>query len=158
YYKKPNFIGAKIHPAYARRAINAPQTRALVHKIAEYGKPLLIHTYGAGTPTQILDLVKDCPILPIIMGHGGADAWREAAEVVRQCENVYMEFCCSVLETDKVRRSIEIAGDDRILFGSDLDLIHPAFIAGCYEEAKLSRAEMENILYKNASRIFGLKP
>lgn len=158
YYKKPNFVGAKIHPSYARRPINAPQTRALVRKIAEYGKPLLIHTYGAGTPGQILDLAGDCPNLPIIMGHGGADAWREAAEVVRQSENVYMEFCCSGLETDKVRRSIGIAGDQKILFGSDLDLIHPAFIAGCYEEAKLSRAEMENILYKNASRIFGIKP
>jgi len=156
YYKKPNFVGAKIHPAYCRRAINAPQTRALVRKIADYGRPMLIHTYGQGTPGQILDLAKDCPNLPIIMGHGGADAWREAADVIRQCENVYLEFCCSGLETDKVRRVIQTAGDERILFGSDLDLIHPAFIAGCYEEACLTQAEKEKILYRNASRIFGL--
>ena len=157
YYKKPNFVGAKIHPAYCRRAINAPQTRALVRKVADYGKPLLIHTYGQGTPSQILDLAKDCPDLPIIMGHGGADAWREAADVVKQCKNVYMEFCCSILETDKVRRSIEIAGGaDQILFGTDLDLIHPGMIAGCYEEACLSRDEKEKILHQNASRLFGI--
>lgn len=157
YYKKPNFVGAKIHPAYCRRAINSPQTRALVRKVADCGKPLLIHTYGQGTPSQIIDLVKDCPDLPIIMGHGGADAWREAAEVVRQSENVYMEFCCSVLETDKVRRSIDIAGGaDKILFGTDLDLIHPGMIAGSYEEACLSQDEKEQILFRNASRIFGI--
>ena len=157
YYKKPNFVGAKIHPAYCRRAINSPQTRALVRKIADYGRPLLIHTYGQGTPSQILDLVKDCPDLPIIMGHGGADAWREAADVVKQSENVYMEFCCSLLETDKVRRSIDTTGGaDKILFGSDLDLIHPGMIAGSYEEACLSQDEKEKILYRNASRIFDI--
>ena len=155
YYSKPNFVGAKIHPAYCRKAINAPQTRALVRRIADYGKPMLIHTYGQGTPSQILDLAKDCPDLPIIMGHGGADAWREAAEVVKQSDNVYMEFCSSVIESDKIRRSIDIAGGaDRILFGSDLDLIHPGMVAGCYEEACLSQDEKEKILYRNASRIF----
>ena len=158
YFKKPNFVGAKIHPAYCRRPISSPQNRALVRKIAEYGRPLLIHTYGQGTPAQVLDLAQDCPDLPIIMGHGGADAWREAADVITKAENVYMEFCCSLLETDKVRRSIEIAGADRILFGSDLDLIHPGFVAGSYEEAGLSRDEKEKILYRNAARIFHIEP
>ena len=157
YYRKPNFVGAKIHPAYCRRLINSPQNKVLVRKIAEYGRPLLIHTYGSGAPAQILDLASECPKLPIIMGHGGADAWREAADVVKQAENVYMEFCCSVLETDKVRRTIEIAGADRILFGSDLDLIHPGFIAGVYEEAGLSQAEKEKVLCKNPSRIFDIQ-
>lgn len=158
YYKKPNFVGAKIHPAYCRRAINSPETKALVRKVAEYGRPLLIHTYGSGGPTQIADLAAECPELPIIMGHGGADAWREAANVVKQFGNVYMEFCCSALETHKVRRTIDIAGADRILFGSDLDLIHPGFIAGVYEEAGLTQEEKEKVLYKNASGIFGIQP
>jgi predicted TIM-barrel fold metal-dependent hydrolase len=158
YYKKPNFVGAKIHPAYCRLTINSSQNRALVRKIAEYGRPMLIHTYGGGGPNQVLELAKECPDLPIIMGHGGADAWREAAEVVKQAQNVYMEFCCSVLETDKVRRTVEIAGPDRILFGSDLDLIHPGFIAGVYEEAGLSRTDSEKVLYRNAARIFNIQP
>lgn len=158
YYKKTNFVGAKIHPAYCRQPINAPKTRALVRKIAEYGRPMLIHTYGPATPGQIRDIANDCPNLPIIMGHGGADAWREAAEVVRDCPNVYIEFCCSGLETDKVRRVIQVAGDDKVLFGTDLDLIHPAFVAGCYEEACLTPTEKEKILYKNALRLFGMEP
>jgi predicted TIM-barrel fold metal-dependent hydrolase len=155
YYKLPNFVGAKIHPSYCRQSINSPSTRKLVRKIAEYGRPLLIHTYGAGEPTKILDLAKDNPDLPIIMGHGGADAWREAADVISQTKNIYMEFCCSALEIDKVRRTIDLIGADHILFGSDFDLIHPGFIAGSYEEAGLTQEEKEKILYKNASRIFG---
>lgn len=158
YYKKPNFVGAKIHPAYCRLAINAPQMRAMIRKIAEYGRPVLIHTYGAGTAYQIRTLAEDCPDLPIIMGHGGADAWREAAEVAGQMKNVYMEFCCSVLETDKVRRSAEIAGADKLLFGTDLDLIHPGFIAGSYEEAGLSREDLEKVLYRTASKLFRIEP
>lgn len=158
YLKKPNFVGVKIHPTYCRQGINSAKTRSLIRKIADYGHPLLIHTYGAAGPEQVRALARECPELPIIMGHGGADAWREAAEVVNDTDNVYMEFCCSVLETDKVRRTVEIAGSDRILFGSDLDLIHPGFIAGVYEEAGLARVDKEKILYRNASKLFGIEP
>lgn len=157
YLRKPNFVGAKIHPAYCRLGINAPKTRALLREIEKYGKPVLIHTYGVGAPSQIQDIARDCPNLRFIMGHGGADAWREAADVIKAMDNVYMEFCCSGLETDKVRRTVEIAGADRVLFGSDLDLIHPGFIAGSYEEAGLGREDLEKVLYKNAERIFGIQ-
>lgn len=154
YCGKPDFVGVKIHPTYCRQAIDSPQTKALVGKIAEYGRPLLIHTYGDGAPTQVLGLAGDFPELPMIMGHGGASAWREAADVVSKRDNIYTEFCCSSQETNKVRRTLEIAGADRLLFGSDLDLIHPGFIAGVYEEAGLSQDEKEKILHKNAARLF----
>jgi len=158
YLRKPNFVGAKIHPAYCRLPINAPKTRALLREVEKYGKPVLIHTYGSGMPSQIQDVARDCPNLPFIMGHGGADAWREAADVIKSMDNVYLEFCCTGLETDKVRRTVETAGSDRVLFGSDLDLIHPGFIAGSYEEAGLGREDLEKVLYKNAARIFGIQP
>ncbi len=158
YLKKPNFIGVKIHPAYCRQPTNSPKNRALLREVERYGKPVLIHTYGAGTPSQIQDVARDCPNLQFIMGHGGSDAWREAADVIKSMDNVYLEFCSSGLETDKVRRTVEIAGADRILFGSDLDLIHPGFIAGSYEEAGLGREDLEKILYKNAAALFGISP
>jgi len=158
YAKKPNFVGAKIHPGYCKVPINAPKTKLLVRKVQEYGLPLLIHTYGAGGPAQAAELARECPACPIIMGHGGADAWREAAEFARDVKNLYMEFCCSVLETGKVRRSIEIAGADKVMFGSDIDLLHPGFIAGVYEEAGLTQEEKEKVLYKNASAVFGIQP
>lgn len=158
YLNKPNFVGAKIHPAYCRIGINSPGMRALLREIEKYRKPVLIHTFGPGTPSQIRDVARDCPNLPFIMGHGGADAWREAAEVVKTMDNVYMEFCCSAHETDKVRRTVETAGADRVLFGTDLDLIHPGFVAGVYEEAGLGGGDLEKILYRNAVSIFGIEP
>lgn len=157
YLGRPNFVGVKIHPAYCRIGINSPKMRSLLREIERYRKPVLIHTFGPGTPSQVQDVARDCPHLPFIMGHGGADAWREAADVVKAMENVYMEFCCSALETDKVRRTVETAGADRVLFGSDLDLIHPGFIAGSYEEAALSRDDAEKILYRNAESLFGIE-
>jgi predicted TIM-barrel fold metal-dependent hydrolase len=158
YLRKPNFVGAKIHPAYCRLGINTPKMRSLLREIEKYRKPVLIHTFGPGTPSQIQDVARDCPNLPFIMGHGGADAWREAADVISAMDNVYMEFCCSAHETDKVRRTVELAGADRVLFGTDLDLIHPGFVAGVYEEAGLGRDDLEKILYRNAVSIFGIEP
>ncbi len=158
YLARPNFVGVKIHPAYCRLGINSAKTLALLREIEKYRRPVLIHTYGAGTPSQIQSVARECPELPFIMGHGGADAWREAAEVIRDTENVYMEFWCSGLETDKVGRSVGIAGAERILFGTDLDLIHPGFIAGSYEEASLGTEDLEKILYRNAVSLFGVQP
>lgn len=158
YLQKPNFVGVKIHPMYARQPADSPQTRKLVQKVAEYGRPLLIHTFGQGAPLQVLQLARECPNLPIIMGHGGADAWREAVYVMQQADNLFAEFCCTIHETGKVRRSIDAVGVDRILFGSDLDLLHPGFIAGVYEEAGLSPDEIKKILYGNARRLFKIQP
>jgi predicted TIM-barrel fold metal-dependent hydrolase len=158
YLRKPNFVGVKIHPMYAHQPADSPDTRRLVRKVAEYGRPLLIHTFGPGAPYSVLRLALDCPDLPIIMGHGGADAWREAVDVMRQADNLYMEFCCTIHEAGKVRRTIDAVGADRILFGSDLDLLHPGFIAGVYEEADLTPDEMHKILFENASRLFNIQP
>ena len=157
YFKKPNFVGAKMHPMYNRLDGNSRQTRKLAQKIAEYGKPLLIHTFGRGEPAKMFELARDCPNLKIIMGHAGGDDWRGAVEVLRQTPNTYMEFCATVHETDKVRRSVDAVGADRIMFGTDLDLINPAFTAGVYEESSLTTDEKERILYKNAMELFGIE-
>jgi len=154
YLAQPNFVGVKIHPAYCGQAINSSGIKALASEIEKRGVPLLIHTYGAGEPAKVEELANHAPGLSIIMGHGGAGAWREAAQVLSRTKNTYAEFCASFCDRGKVEESVRIAGADRILFGSDMDLIAPEYILGMYEEAGLLPEDQAKVMHSNAARLF----
>ena len=52
-----------------------------------------------------------------------------------------------------VRRAIDRVGTDRIVFGTDLDVIVPAYGLGIYYEANLTIKEDQKIMSENARRI-----
>ena len=52
-----------------------------------------------------------------------------------------------------LRRAIDTVGADRIVFGTDMDLIVPAFALGIYQDADLSPEEDRLIMAENARRI-----
>lgn len=155
YLGKPRFVGLKVHPGYARAAIDGEAMRELTRVAVALGPvPFLIHTMGAGEPAKIGRLAKEFPEAPIIMAHGGGAAWQEALEVVKQTKNTYVEFCSSRCELGKVRRAIGEVGADRILFGTDLGLFDPAYNLGTYESADLTIAEQAAIMRDNALKLF----
>lgn len=155
YLKLPNFVGVKFHPSYAAISIDAPETREIVAAFAHTKAPFLIHTWGAGEVAKIGRLAESFPEVPIIMGHGGADGWRQAIDVLKTTTNTYTEFCNSQVEPGRIRTTIDAVGSDRILFGSDAGLFDPAFCVGLYEEADLTPEEQKAILHDNAMRLFG---
>lgn len=156
YLKLPKFVGVKLHPAYAGVSIDSEAVRRLAAEVAKRNVPFLIHTWGYGEPSKILKLAEDYPGMPIIMGHGGAVAWREAIEVLGKTSNVYTEFCTSQCHIGKVRETIRAVGYDRILFGTDLGLFDPTHVLGTYEEAELNVEEEAAIMRDNAAKLFGL--
>lgn len=155
YLDCPNFVGVKYHPGYARMSIDAEQTRKLVAHFASKEVPFLIHTWGPGEVVKIGRLAEQFPELPIIMGHGGGDGWREATHVLKNTRNTYTEFCNSTSDPAKLRTTIDGAGVGRVLFGTDAGLFDPAYCVGIYEEADLTADEQSAILHDNAARLFG---
>ena len=90
------------------------------------------------------------PDLPVIIGHGlGEDGIRLAADT----PNVYLEMSGSYPYRGALRRAIDTVGADRIVFGTDMDLIVPAFALGIYHDADLSPDEDRLIMAENARRI-----
>ncbi len=156
YLAMPKFVGVKLHPAYAGVSIDSDATRRLAAEVARYQVPWLIHTMGPGEPAKIKKLANEFPEMPIIMGHGGAAAWPEAIEVITSVANVYTEVCTSQAHRTKVRATIDTAGTDRLLFGTDLGLFDPAYGLGVYEEAGLNTEEESAIMRENAKRLFKL--
>lgn len=154
YLADPKFVGLKMHPAYSRSPIDGEGALRIARRIEGKGVPFLIHTMGPGECARIGRLAEQIPDVPIIMGHGGAAAWRESLGVVRNTGNTYVEFCCSTEEYGKIRQVLDAVGPERVMFGSDLGLFDPAYNLGTYEEAGLTPEEEAAVMRDNAQRLF----
>jgi predicted TIM-barrel fold metal-dependent hydrolase len=84
------------------------------------GLPVLFHD---GTPPftsslQIGWLAERYPDCAMILGHGGLkDLAITAAQCARRYPNVYLQTCATTLLS--LRRALELAGPQKILYGSD---------------------------------------
>lgn len=148
-------VGIKLHPDYSKVAVNAPATVELIRELEGFCPVYLVHTYSVAQARGIAEVARAFSKLSFIMGHTGGTSWREALEAVKELPNVYVEPCASYMDRDKVTMSVRILGKDRVLFGSDVTLINPAFLIGLVEAAGLSQEEKQAIYYDNAARLFG---
>jgi hypothetical protein len=155
HFANPSFVGAKIHPSYSCSPIGSERTQALIAEVAARGKPLLIHTWGAQEVEALNAATQDAGP-PVIMGHAGGDAWREGIRAAAQNPRLYLEFCCSYAERDMIGQALALAGASKMLFGSDLTLLHPGLMLGMLDSVEMSDAERASIVAGNARRIFGL--
>lgn len=150
------FVGIKLHPSYSREAANSPNTLALLNLLPA-DKVVLVHTWGPSGVSQVSELARSSPTRAVIMGHmGGTEeaGWKASIEAAAQIPNVYLEICGSLLQYDRIGEAVRRLGSKRILFGSDMTLISPAFALGQVLDARIKEREKEQILRENALRLF----
>jgi predicted TIM-barrel fold metal-dependent hydrolase len=152
YYQFDNFVGAKIHCEYSHQPTAGPRMRALFAEIAKRGKPVKIHNDGPGWVEAIRDLARAHPHLPIIIAHGGPMG---TGRIVADVPNVYLEFCGSGATRGVIRDALEAVGPERLMFGTDQDLLPPGFVLGTYYDAGFTPEQAEMVMYSNAQRLFG---
>ena len=70
---------------------------------------------------------------------------------------MHLELCTSYPEQNVYRRAIDAVGAERVLFGTDLEMISPAFVYGSIWEAGLSDGEARLVFRDNARRLLGLE-
>ena len=105
---------------------------------------------AADVTSMLLAVGKRYPNLPIILGHGMGE---DGIELVKKTKNIHLELSGSFPEAGAVRRAINRVGADRIVFGTDLDVIVAGYGLGIYYEANLSPEEDRMIMAENARRI-----
>ncbi len=154
-FRNDRFVGVKLHPRLSGRPTGSEDIRALFDHISPYGKPVLIHNDGPDYARAILEIARAHPTLPIIIAHAGPSRPDVAAfEAAAQADNLYLEFATTFPWRGAVRTAIDIAGKERVLFGSDFPLIDPGYVLGHYQEADLSAEEERAIMWENAVRLF----
>jgi predicted TIM-barrel fold metal-dependent hydrolase len=160
YLSQPKFVAAKIHPLYCRQKINCPNGHRLLRALVERDCPLLLHTYSSPleSPWNAVPIAEANPDLPIILAHMGGDAWLEGTAAAKESANLYLDFCATWADADKVAWAVQELGAERVLFGSDYTLFDPAHTLGMIEEAAVSAEAKALILRGNAERLFGISP
>jgi predicted TIM-barrel fold metal-dependent hydrolase len=159
----PRFRGVKFHPwlqAFAPSMLQETMV-ALLQLAATYDVPVLFHdgTPPYSTTYQIAALARLVPESKVVLGHAGsADYADAAAQLIRDIPNLYGNYCGS--RPGELLYLIEIAGPDRIIFGSDFGAagwrLLPERIDNVLE-AGLNDADLDLVLYANAARLLHLE-
>jgi predicted TIM-barrel fold metal-dependent hydrolase len=156
YRDHPRFVGFKVHTSYSDTAMGEPRMADLFAMLEEHGKPLLIHTWGAGAVRSLAGLAQRYPQLPILVAHAGGDAWREAIEVAQRNPNLHLDFAISSPERERIERAVAALGAERVMFGSDATLFDPLYMLSCFAEAEMAEHDRALVMGGNALRLFGL--
>lgn len=81
----------------------------------------------------------------------------EAVEAATECPNIYLETCTSFGEHGTIEFLVEGAGEDRVLFGSDMPLMDARLQVGRIVTADLSDEVKCKVLGLNTIKLLGLQ-
>jgi predicted TIM-barrel fold metal-dependent hydrolase len=166
YLGSDKFVGVKYNGEYSRAAACAVENREVFDLLEKhYRKPLLLHSWGLpehgnavaySLPSQARELALAHPDLKIVMGHMGGPEWMAAIRAALDAPNLYLDTCASYADRDKVGTAARMLGADRVLFGSGATEGNLHMQKGAILDAALSPNERFQVLYGNASRVFGI--
>lgn len=156
YLPLDDFVGVKIHPRLSGVPCDAPRMAELFAEVAARSSLLLMHTVDRYAAHQMAEFARQYPQLNIVLGHSGHTDSDEAARVAAETPNIYLEFCCEWPGAGKVERALQICGPGKIVFGTDADLLEPAFTRGMFEAADLTPEQAQLIYWDNAAGLLGI--
>lgn len=159
--------GVKLHPDYQDFFVDDPKMFPIYDAISELG---LIVTFHMGkdplspakvhaSPAALASVIAQFPKMKIIAAHlGGMAMYREAEEQLAG-KNLYFDtsMCDRMCPPEQFERTVRSHGSERILFASDCPWSRSADIFAYIERTSLSAAEKENIYWRNAVQLLGIK-
>lgn len=157
--------GFKMHPAVQLVRPDDARAMQLYRLAGERNLPILWHCGPVGIEMawpRHLSQVKyyekplaENPKTRFVLGHAGALQFDEALELVKKYPNAYLETSSQGLHG--LRRILDGAPEDRILFGSDWPFYHQAVpLAKVLILTHDRPALRRKILHDNAVRLLGL--
>lgn len=173
--------GIKMHPYVEDYIVDDPALDILYETCLELDIPLLFHnglvTFSTwpsdepgkvkttkynciGFPNQFAAVLEKYPKLKIIFAHFGGNFYREFLCLTERFENAYFDTAWLRHYAERmfppqdihawIAHAVKILGSEKILFGGEGTL--PEDIL----QLNISETEKENILYKNAQKLFKL--
>ena len=138
---------------------DVPQVNPIMEYAEENGIPVLFHAFKKTTPQvpnettgiHVANIARRYPKTKILMAHIGGNCY-DGLPAIRDCKNVFVDFCGSIFSGDMINYAAEYVGADRILFGTDMPggyLINVGQVLG----ADLTEEERDKIFYKNAQKL-----
>ncbi|MEV4160343.1 amidohydrolase family protein [Nonomuraea dietziae] len=148
--------GVKIHPDVHQCPLDDPR----YDPVWELGLPVLAHGQTDSPwsdPARFAVVAARHPGVPLLMGHTGLwpYGFAHAARLAADHPNLYLETCGSKMTGRWIARLAEVAGADRVLFGSDSCFLDLRVGYGRIALASLGEADRALIQGGNLARILG---
>ena len=161
----------KLHPFHSNEKPNGEKVRPYLELAKKYNLAVVSHTGGceAAHPKYLYEAAKIYPTVPFVMVHMGLGTDnQEALNLLGKAENLYGDTTWVPMST--TLEAIRRYGSGKMIFGSDMPIdgvdtyrYNPKGERSLYQDyfhvlpTKISKEEYEDLMYKNAMRVFGLK-
>lgn len=117
-------VGVKLW--VARRA-NTPELDPIIERAAALRAVIFQHTWfktggnppGESTPTDVAELARRHPSVPIVCGHTGGN-WELGIRTIRGVKNLYADVAGSDPTAGFVEMAVRELGANRVIYGSDV--------------------------------------
>jgi predicted TIM-barrel fold metal-dependent hydrolase len=157
------YVGFKLLPDYHKYPLNGDKFKKIYEFANERGLLLLSHTWGYSQynpPQMIAELAKQYSNITFLMGHSAPGECDVAIEVASTMPNVYLDLCDTHRLSGMVRKMVEAASSEKVLFGTDLPWYDPHYCLGSVLFSGISDPDMQNIIHHNAVRLLNgiIKP
>lgn len=151
------FQGIKLHPLVHAFLPNSEVVFPIMEEARRARCPVLIHSGHPpfSLPWSIGELAenyRDVTIVMLHMGHGHGVYIEAAINTARRYDNICLETSGMPMHT-KVREAVEILGEDRVMYGSDVPFHDPAIEIARVTASGLSKSKLDRVFYTNASEI-----
>ncbi len=150
------FVGLKFLAGY-HGPLACPEYDYALDFAAERRCPVLSHTWSnAPTMADVERAAKARPRLKLIMAHqggGSAEMTDQYVKVMKDYPNLYMEICGSLYNRYSMEEIVELAGEDRVIFGTDLINVEPRYDFARVVLSTLTDSVKKKILAENYLRL-----
>jgi predicted TIM-barrel fold metal-dependent hydrolase len=153
----------KIYPDYVALPLESPVWTPIFDWVNERGLAIMTHARLAHVPDRAFtvterftNLSERYPGIKWVMAHAAGAANADAINAAATLPNVYMETCSSSGTHRAVQHSVEGAGADRVLFGTDQPLLDPRNQIAKVLAADISDDAKRRVLGLNAVELLGL--
>lgn len=154
-------VALKIHPSFNRKPITDPAYLPYLELSRQKRWPVIVHCgrwQEVAGFSLALEVAHAFPDVPFILSHMGGDSpplvTACANEVkARGLENVFLGTE-SIREYWLVQQVVDLLGPQRLIFGSDHNLNHPASFLAVIDALNLDPPAKALILGGNAKRLF----
>ncbi|MDX1358097.1 MAG: amidohydrolase family protein [Clostridia bacterium] len=139
-------LGIKMHTYRQPHDLNDPKFAKMLEYLNEKRKIFLHHYFGP--PEQLEPLLKKYKDITFLEGH----CIFEYAPLARKYDNMYINTCAEI-GFDNIRRITALAGDDKVVYGSDMTALDSTFSLGAVAYARIPDDSKRKILGLNMDRL-----
>ena len=156
YRENPNFLGLKFLTGYHGNLLQ-PEYEYAMDFADEMGCPVLCHEYGnIPDRAEFVKALKTRHNMKLLIAHQGggfAADTRACAPIIRDHENAYMEICGSLDNALPLEAIVDLAGEDKVIFGTDAINLDPKYELGKVAFSPLSDAVKKKIFAENYLKV-----